>query len=709
MSMKVYWAVPIIASILLLGSIGFSQDAFALLELTFDKIGYTPSDVAHITLMDTRNPDSDIVETKFVRVSSETNLQGVTIPVQETGVDTNIFTGSVSFFTHDDDVFPQDAIRVSFGDVVVLQLESEEIPLDLVSCYLDFLNCHGMAVIGEIVYDSDTVVTDVVFEGKVLVINEGVTVTFGEDVELTSANFLSPDFKRGKLYNFGVLQNLGSFEINKVARFINFGVLDNFGFILFDCPNNHQCLNYNEGKIKNEIGAEIEMTPYSNSISSVYVQQYIKFDPTPKLVFNLGEITLKGRIRDHVAGGGHLIVGSLINFGVITAEKGGGLTVTRTGENHGQINAIDFSNIRIAGSSVESPAVFNNHETGIMAHSGGNSFRFLLTSNAILNNEGIIDYSAISNGLGAFQGILNNLCGGQILNEVWEHFPEHGFADNVPIHHCDSDDDGIADFVDIDPNTQSNGFFHTNFLGTSTLGVIVSDGEQILTIRNDHGITKGVRIIADPNGGAEPAHIIEGCNIPFSSSFFVDAGEEVVLTCGSITVEATSGIISSIFVGDDGTEASAEINEGNTLTFDPASFTMKSITGTAEVTIVADDGTIAEISLTEGNAITVDSETSIIIADSDNESEVTIIVDGEETTIPPGKSIILDETIDKVEICHKGKKTISVSPNAVDAHLSHDDELGACENEDKPNNEKEPKEEKVKEPKEKKVKEDKKK
>ena len=68
-----------------------------------------------------------------------------------------------------------------------------------------------------------------------------------------------------------------------------------------------------------------------------------------------------------------------------------------------------------------------------------------------------------------------------------------------------------------------------------------------------------------------------------------------------------------------------------------------------------------------------------------------------------------DDPSDKVEICHKGKKTLSINPDSVDDHINdHGDTLGPCETEDKQKKVKEPKLEeedkpkKVKEPKEKK-------
>ncbi|MCV0411937.1 Ig-like domain-containing protein [Nitrosarchaeum sp.] len=44
-----------------------------------------------------------------------------------------------------------------------------------------------------------------------------------------------------------------------------------------------------------------------------------------------------------------------------------------------------------------------------------------------------------------------------------------------------------------------------------------------------------------------------------------------------------------------------------------------------------------------------------------------------------------DDNDDKVNICHKDKKTISVSVNAISAHLKHGDTVGACENDQNQN------------------------
>ncbi len=37
------------------------------------------------------------------------------------------------------------------------------------------------------------------------------------------------------------------------------------------------------------------------------------------------------------------------------------------------------------------------------------------------------------------------------------------------------------------------------------------------------------------------------------------------------------------------------------------------------------------------------------------------------------------DVMEKAEVCHKGKNTLSISSEDVDDHLAHGDELGACE------------------------------
>ena len=45
-------------------------------------------------------------------------------------------------------------------------------------------------------------------------------------------------------------------------------------------------------------------------------------------------------------------------------------------------------------------------------------------------------------------------------------------------------------------------------------------------------------------------------------------------------------------------------------------------------------------------------------------------------------SVLASNGQDKVEICHKGKNTLSIGAPAVEAHLAHGDTIGACGSDD---------------------------
>lgn len=118
----------------------------------------------------------------------------------------------------------------------------------------------------------------------------------------------------------------------------------------------------------------------------------------------------------------------------------------------------------------------------------------------------------------------------------------------------------------------------------------------------------------------------------------LDEEEIIDITCGSIIVTVINGDIDLVVVSTEGDSAEVSLDTADEFFFDDDTFTLESTVGTAEVTIVAEDETTTEITLEEDNSITVDPETTIIIADPDNPTDVVIVVDGEEETIPPGES-----------------------------------------------------------------------
>jgi len=199
----------------------------------------------------------------------------------------------------------------------------------------------------------------------------------------------------------------------------------------------------------------------------------------------------------------------------------------------------------------------------------------------------------------------------------------------------DLDRDGIQNEIDTQQHVFSNDFTDEPLGGTTT-GTVLSPGDQIITILEEPN-PDGVRIITDAAGGSTPAQI-RVCG--GAAEAFFPAASEVRGICSSVILDVISGIIQTTLIADDGSTAEATLDSGDSFSFDNESFTMESTAGTAEVVVIADDGTTAEITLTEGNAITVDPETSIITADPDNPTDVTITIDGEETTVTPGGSAV---------------------------------------------------------------------
>jgi hypothetical protein len=146
----------------------------------------------------------------------------------------------------------------------------------------------------------------------------------------------------------------------------------------------------------------------------------------------------------------------------------------------------------------------------------------------------------------------------------------------------DLDSDGILNDIDTKTLSFSDSFSDINN-GGSTWGTIITRGDQILTIKDEPATTEedfGVRITAESSGGATYANI----SICDSSTFMLGPGDEVIVTHGSIKIMVVSGVVDASFVADDGTVATAELNEGAVVVFEPASTTFINI-GEIEATV----------------------------------------------------------------------------------------------------------------------------
>ena len=91
-----------------------------------------------------------------------------------------------------------------------------------------------------------------------------------------------------------------------------------------------------------------------------------------------------------------------------------------------------------------------------------------------------------------------------------------------------SDNDGIADEVDTQPNIFSDDFSDVS-LGGVTTGTIITRGDQILTVEDDQNQANGVRVTAGALGGSLPAEISTCGGI---STTFLTPGVQVIITCG---------------------------------------------------------------------------------------------------------------------------------------------------------------------------------
>ena len=156
----------------------------------------------------------------------------------------------------------------------------------------------------------------------------------------------------------------------------------------------------------------------------------------------------------------------------------------------------------------------------------------------------------------------------------------------------DEDEDGICDDIDTEPDSFSN-----HFSDGTTAGYIMERGDQILII-TDAIDPDGVSIRADTAGGTTPAKV-KVCGVVTLS---LGAGDEVVVTCGSVTIKVISGTADITLVGDD-REATAILGAGNTLTFEPTTFAFTTPSTNTDTVVIIIDGD--KIPLAPGSTVLV--------------------------------------------------------------------------------------------------------
>src|SRR6185436_6367216 len=116
-------------------------------------------------------------------------------------------------------------------------------------------------------------------------------------------------------------------------------------------------------------------------------------------------------------------------------------------------------------------------------------------------------------------------------------------------------------------------------------------GNQILTIMDAPNIDDGVLMSANFAGGSTPAVISIASG---AATFYVNAGDQLVVTHGSVIVQVLAGTVEATFVSNSGEVATASLPAGNELTFKPETFTFSApATNTQTVQVVANGSEIA--------------------------------------------------------------------------------------------------------------------
>ena len=162
----------------------------------------------------------------------------------------------------------------------------------------------------------------------------------------------------------------------------------------------------------------------------------------------------------------------------------------------------------------------------------------------------------------------------------------------------DTDSDGISNEVDTLPGTSSNDFSDSSIGGTSS-GTITTRGDQVLIITEETN-PAGVRITTSISGGLLPA-VINTCG--GISIITLNSGNEIVVTCGSATIDVINGPVDVAFIGSGGTQATTTLSAGNSITFDQDTFSFSAPSTNVDPVVVIVEG--EQITINPGEATSI--------------------------------------------------------------------------------------------------------
>ena len=164
-----------------------------------------------------------------------------------------------------------------------------------------------------------------------------------------------------------------------------------------------------------------------------------------------------------------------------------------------------------------------------------------------------------------------------------------------PILLPDNDKDGIFNDVDTQPSEPSRDFSD----GTTT-GTLTDTGDQTIHVVDAGTAGDGVLVTAYTPGGPDPASL-SVCG--GASQLSLTPGDQVILTCGSVTVQV--------------------------------------VHGTVDLTYIADNGDRTNITQGGGSRVAFEPSTALLTAPSTNPRPILLVIDGQERTLDPGEDVDL--------------------------------------------------------------------
>jgi len=201
----------------------------------------------------------------------------------------------------------------------------------------------------------------------------------------------------------------------------------------------------------------------------------------------------------------------------------------------------------------------------------------------------------------------------------------------------DSDLDGLA--PDIDTSSLFSNDFSDASLGNGgkTNGTVTGRGSLTVWV-TDEPNPDGVRIRA-LNGPSQNA-TISVCS--GTSDISVNDGDEVVVTCGSVSLASVSGNPLIFFNSQQGIRSSVNLPQGNGIFFEPSTFRFSAPaenSATLPVEIMAAARIIVELPQSEHNSFTFEPQTATFTSGADNQGEISIIIGDKEEKVPPDSSV----------------------------------------------------------------------